>query len=107
MTGDILERIKAWVYTPALYQTQLDAAEEIESLRTEVLKLRALLRYEKARVDLIEAEAYEWRKTAEGVRAELYAASIKSRVTRDPARPPSMPPQPGQAPKVCASCGRT
>jgi hypothetical protein len=41
------------------------------------------------------------------VRAELYAASIKSRVTRDPARPPSMPPQPGQAPQVCASCGRT
>jgi hypothetical protein len=77
--SDILDRIKSWVYTPNLYQTQLDAAAEIESLRTEVLKLRALLRYEKARVDLIEGEAYEWRKTAEGVREELYAASIKSR----------------------------
>ena len=79
MTGDILERIKAWVYTPALYQTQLDAAAEIEALRAEVLKLRALLRYEKARVDLIEGEAYEWRKTADGVRAELYAMQISSR----------------------------
>lgn len=77
--SDIIERLKAWVYTPRLYQTQLDAVEEIEALRTEVLKLRALLRYEKARVDLIEGEAYEWRKTADGVRAELYAMQINSR----------------------------
>jgi len=59
MTGDILERIKSWVYTPSLYQTQLDAAEEIERLRHEVMKLKMLLRYEKARIDLIEADYSE------------------------------------------------
>jgi len=59
MTGDILERIKAWVYTPSLYQVQLDAAEEIEKLRGEVTRLKMLLRYEKARIDLIEADYSE------------------------------------------------
>ncbi len=61
MTGDILERLKSWVYTPNLYQTQLDAAEEIESLRAEVANLKSMLRYEQARAEVVTDEADYYR----------------------------------------------
>ena len=45
MNGDIVERLRSWVYTDSIYATAREAAEEIERLRAE-------LRYERARADL-------------------------------------------------------
>ena len=33
MSGDIVERLRAWVYTDSLYATAREAADEIERLR--------------------------------------------------------------------------
>jgi hypothetical protein len=57
--SDIVERLVGWVYTQRLQATAEEAREEIDSLRHEVMKLKMLLRYEKARIDLIEADYSE------------------------------------------------
>lgn len=61
MNGDIVDRLRSWVYTDALYSTAMAAAEEIERLRAE-------LRYERARADLNDhaEELAELRRTAAG-----------------------------------------
>jgi hypothetical protein len=57
MTGDILDRLRSWVYTPSLYATAEAAAEEIEKLRSDLVITRNKLRYEIARAELIESES--------------------------------------------------
>ena len=71
---DIIERLKSWVYTPKQHQMQVEAAEEIADLRAQLTILQARLRYEEALREQLTSEADECRKTADGLRAELYDA---------------------------------
>jgi hypothetical protein len=63
MTGDIVERLRSWVYTDSLYATAREAAAEIERLRAE-------LRYERARADLHDhaEELVDLRRLVAGLR---------------------------------------
>ena len=38
--SDIVERLRAWVYTDSLYAVAVEAADEIERLRAELSRLR-------------------------------------------------------------------
>lgn len=38
--SDIVERLRAWVYTDSLYAVAVEAADEIERLREELSRLR-------------------------------------------------------------------
>lgn len=44
MSGDIVERLRAWVYTDSLYATAREAADEIERLRHRVRFADAVIR---------------------------------------------------------------
>jgi hypothetical protein len=63
--SDIVDKLRSWVYTDSLYATAIEAAEEIERLRSRVRFVDAVIRSgDVAALTDEEREALEWAVSA-------------------------------------------
>ena len=63
--SDIVEKLRSWVYTDSLYATAIEAAEEIERLRSRVRFVESVIRSgDVASLTDAEREAVEWAVSA-------------------------------------------